>query len=311
MNVRIGYSIVLVLLSAHSLLGQQDAQYTQYMYNTVSVNPAYAGSRGYFSLTGLYRSQWAGFDGAPETQTLTMNTPVAKNVGLGVSIVNDKIGPSNETYLFADFAYSLRLNQDFQLNLGLKAGGSLLDVDFSRLEGVDVDPKFQNNIDNRFSPNIGVGFYVHSDKAYVGLSVPNLLETKHFDEGIFVEGEAVSLLAEERANLYLIGGYVFDVNYFTKVKPTILVKTVQGAPLQVDLSVNVLFSEKFRAGLAYRWGNALSGLVGFQLNDSLLIGYAYDAELSTLGGSNSGSHEFFIRFELFRSTGNSLSPRFF
>ncbi|NER18155.1 PorP/SprF family type IX secretion system membrane protein [Spongiivirga citrea] len=311
MRLKLFFCIVLTFSALSRVNAQQDAQYTQYMYNTVSVNPAYAGSRGYLSITGLYRSQWVGFDGAPETQTLTLNSPVAENVGFGLSIVNDKIGPSNETYFYADFAYTLRMNSDLSLNLGLKAGGNLLDVDFSRLEGSEIDPRFQNNIDNRFSPNVGVGAFLYGEKGYVGVSVPNLLETNHFDEGIFNDDEAVTLLAKERANLYLIGGYVFDLDYFTKLKPTILTKMVQGAPLQVDLSVNVLFNDKVRAGLAYRWGAAISGMAGFQINDSLLIGYAYDAELTTLGSANSGSHEIFLRFELFRSTGGTLSPRFF
>jgi len=259
MKLKIFYGILLFGFSWGTIVAQQDAQYTQYIYNTVSVNPAYAGSRGYFSLTGLYRSQWVGFEGAPETQTLTFNSPIARNVGLGFSLVNDKIGPSNETYFYADFAYSLRMNKDLRLNLGLKAGGNLLDVDFSRLEGSAIDPKFQNNIDKRFSPNLGVGAYLYGDKGYVGLSAPNLLQTEHFDEGIFVNDEAVTLLARERTNIYFIAGYVFDYNYFTKIKPTILTKVVQGAPLQVDLSVNVLFSEKFNAGIAYRWGAAISG----------------------------------------------------
>lgn len=306
------YILVASLLFSAISFAQQDAQYTQYMYNTVSVNPAYAGSRDVFSLTGLYRSQWVGFDGAPITQTLTFNSPIARNVGLGISVVNDKIGPSNETYFFADFSYTIKTSELGNLAFGLKAGGNLLDVDFSRLEGSEIDPKFQNNIDNRFSPNIGVGAYYYDDKFYLGLSAPNLLETKHFDEGILDDNnQATTLLAKERTNIYLISGYVFDINYFTKLKPTILTKVVQGAPLQVDLSVNALFYEKFRIGLAYRWDAAVSALAGFQISDGLLIGYAYDAEITNLNSTNSGSHEVFLRFELFRSTGGTLSPRFF
>lgn len=306
------YILVASLLFSVFSMAQQDAQYTQYMYNTVSVNPAYAGSRDVFSLTGLYRSQWVGFDGAPITQTLTFNSPIARNVGLGISVVNDKIGPSNETYFFADFSYTIKTSERGNLAFGLKAGGNLLDVDFSRLEGSDVDPKFQNNIDNRFSPNVGIGAYYYGDKFYLGLSAPNLLETKHFDEGILDNNnQATTLLAKERTNLYLISGYVFDLNYYTKLKPTILTKVVQGAPLQVDLSINALFYDKFRIGLAYRWDAAVSALAGFQVSDGLLIGYAYDAEISNLNSTNSGSHEVFLRFELFKSTGGTQSPRFF
>jgi len=164
---------------------QQDAQYTQYMYNTISVNPAYAGSRGVLSIMGLHRSQWVGLDGAPRTQTLTLNTPIGGNerVGLGLSIVNDQIGPTDETYFDIDFSYTIPTSETGKLSLGIKAGGHLLNVDFQKLSQFNTnDALFENNIDNKFSPNVGVGVYYHTHKFYVGLSAPNLLETDHFDE---------------------------------------------------------------------------------------------------------------------------------
>ena len=164
---------------------QQDPQYTQYVYNTISVNPAYAGSRGVLSLTGLHRSQWVGLDGAPRTQTLTINSPIGENnrVGLGFSVINDEIGPTDETYFDIDFSYTIPTSDRGKLSFGLKAGGQLLNVDFQRLTQFQInDPNFETNIDNRFRPNVGVGFYYHTDKFYLGLSAPNLLETDHFDE---------------------------------------------------------------------------------------------------------------------------------
>ncbi len=290
---------------------QQDAQYTQYMYNTQSVNPAYAGSRGILSITGLHRSQWVGLDGAPTTQTLTINSPVGKNVGLGISVVNDAIGPSNETYFDIDFSYTLNLDGNTKLALGLKAGGNLLNVDFTKLNGGNsiTDPLFQTNIDNKFTPNIGVGAYLYDDHYYIGLSAPDLLETEHYDKSN--DSDASSFLAKEKIHAYLIAGYIYDLSYNVKLKPALLVKAVSGAPLQVDISANVLFNERFTLGAAYRWSAALSGLAGFQISDRFLVGYAYDFETTELRKYNSGSHEIFLRFELFKGNTIYKSPRFF
>lgn len=307
------YIIVVGMLFSAICFAQQDAQYTQYMYNTISVNPAYAGSRGVFSLGGLYRAQWAGFEGAPVTKTLTFDSPIAKNIGLGVSIVDDEIGPSNETYFFIDFSYTIKTSDKYNLALGLKAGGNLLNVDLASLQGSASDPKFQNDIDNKFSPNIGAGAFFYSDKFYLGLSAPSLLTTKHFDESTIDDntGQPISYLAAERTNVYAIMGYVFQLSPITKLKPATLIKAVQGAPLQIDLSANFLFVDKFRIGLGYRWDAAISGLAGFQVSKGLLIGYAYDAETTGLANYSSGSHEVFLRYELFKERGKTISPRFF
>jgi len=298
--------IVMLLLAGFFVSAQQDAQYTQYMYNTISVNPAYAGSRDMLSVVGLYRSQWVGLDGAPETQTLSIHSPVGNKVGLGLSIVNDKIGPSNQTYLDVDFSYTLNVGTTAKLALGIKAGANLLNVDYNKLTGED-DMIFQNNIDNRFMPNVGIGAYWYDEKYYLGLSSPDLLETEHYDDDEVAE----SYLAKERLHAYLMGGYVFDLDYNLKFKPAFLVKAVDGAPLQVDISANFLFNEKFTIGAAYRWSAAVSGIAGFQISDQLMIGYAYDQETTELRKYNSGSHEIVLRFELFKNVGNTISPRFF
>jgi len=298
--------IVMLLLAGFFASAQQDAQYTQYMYNTISVNPAYAGSRDVLSVVGLYRSQWVGLDGAPETQTLSIHAPVGNKVGLGLSIVNDEIGPSNETYIDVDFSYTLNVGATAKLALGLKAGANLLSVDYNKLTG-DDDVIFQDNIDNRFMPNVGIGAYWYDDKYYLGLSSPDLLETEHYDDDEVAE----SYLAKERLHAYLMGGYVFDLDYNLKFKPAFLVKAVDGAPLQVDISANFLFNEKFTIGAAYRWSAAVSGIAGFQISDQLMIGYAYDQETTELRRYNSGSHEIVLRFELFKNIGSTISPRFF
>ncbi len=296
---------------------QQDAQYTQYMFNTISVNPAYAGSRGVMSIMGLHRSQWVGLDGAPRTQTLTINTPIGQKnrVGLGLSIVNDEIGPTNETYFDIDFSYTIPVSDEGKLSFGLKAGGHLLNVNFQKLSQFDVnDPSFQNNVDNKFSPNVGVGLYYHTSRFYLGLSAPNIFQTDHFDEEATTGGnDSSTFIAEERTNYYLIAGYVFDINDNVKFKPAVLTKVVAGAPLQLDVSANFLLYDKLTLGAGYRWDAAFSAMAGFQLSDAMMIGFSYDRETTALGGSefNDGSYEIMIRFELFRKYSRLLTPRFF
>ena len=300
---------VFLLLSVTSY-AQQDSQFTQYMYNTININPAYAGSRESMNIFALHRTQWVGLDGAPVTNTASINTPInGSNLGLGVSIVNDKIGPSEENNISVDFSYKIYLSETYELSFGLKATANLLNVDFNKLSQYDPnDYLFQTNIDNKFSPNIGVGLYLHSDNTYFGLSAPNLLETTHFDR---YTSKGNSLVAREKINYYLIAGHVFDLTGDIKFKPSVLAKMVTGAPLQVDVSGNFMFSDKFVAGIAYRWSAAMSAMVGFQATDSWFIGYGYDLETTKLANYNSGSHEIFLRYELFNKYDKIISPRFF
>lgn len=290
---------------------QQDAQYTQYMYNTMSVNPGYAGSRDVLSLTGLYRTQWVGLEGAPKTMTFSGHTPLKNNkLGLGVSLVRDQIWVQDETYLDIDLSYTINTSDNGQLAFGLKAGAHLLNIDFTKTNpenSTDDDFDLSNNVDNKFSPNVGFGIYYHTDKFYLGYSAPTLLRTNYYENDV----NSISYLAKDRVNHYLIAGYVFDLSADLKLKPAVLLKAVQGAPLQADLSGNLLFNEKLTLGLAYRWDAALSGLVGFQLSDGLLIGYAYDWETTELNNYNSGSHEIILRYELRSSKDGIISPRFF
>ncbi|MDQ1164196.1 type IX secretion system membrane protein PorP/SprF [Flavobacterium sp. SORGH_AS_0622] len=286
---------------------QQDAQYTQYMYNTIEVNPAYAGSRGALSVFGLYRTQWVGLDGAPETSTFSVNTPLSNSdLGLGVSLVNDKIGPTVENTLSADLSYTIPTSESWNLSFGIKGTANLFNLDVNKLSMEDQDdPQFQN-LKNRFSPNVGAGIYYHSDRAYIGLSVPNFIETNRYnsdDTAIF----------KEKINYYLIAGYVFNLDRleYIKFKPALMTKMVEGAPLQVDVSGNFMFNDKFVLGLAYRWSASVSAMAGFQVTKGMYVGYGYDHETTRLRKYNSGSHEIFLRFEFFNNYNKMISPRFF
>ncbi len=298
--------IILLLLVVVSGFAQQDSQYTHYMYNTININPAYAGSRGVTSIFGLHRTQWVGLDGAPTTNAFSINTPIQNSrVGVGLSFVNDKIGAADQNNIAADVSYTIPTSEEYNLSFGIKFSADLLNVDYTKLNRYDTgNPMFQNNIDNEFSPNIGAGVYYHSDKLYLGFSVPNFLSVRHFDDN---ESAAI----KERLHYYLMGGYVFDLSPTVKFKPSVLTKMVSGAPLQVDLAANFLLEDKFTLGASYRWSAAVTAMAGIQLTDGLMVGYSYDFDTTSLENYNSGSHEIFLRFELFNVQKRIITPRFF
>ncbi len=296
--------VIFALMLMGSVYAQQDAQYTQYMYNTININPAYAGSRGVMSVFALHRSQWVGLDGAPTTNTASIHTPIENSkIGLGLSFVNDKIGVSVENDISADISYTIKTSESWKLSFGLKASANLLSINFSDLVLLPGE-NYPMDISNRFTPNIGAGVYWHSEKSYIGLSIPHMLETKHYEDN-------TNSVASEKMHFYFITGHVFDLDESIKFKPALLTKVVNGAPLQVDISGNFMFNDKFVVGAAYRWDAACSFLAGFQINNSWYIGYGYDLETTKLANYNSGSHEIFLRYELFKNYDKVISPRFF
>ena len=244
-------------------------------------------------------------DGAPTTNAASINTPISNsNLGLGLSFVNDKIGPTNENTISVDLSYTIPTSENFKLSFGMKATANLFNLNVNKLNPVDQgDPQFQN-LRNVFTPNIGAGIYYHSDKAYLGLSVPNFIQTNRYDDNEVV-------IFKEKMNYYLIGGYVFDLSNDIKFKPAFLTKLVKGSPLQVDASANFMFVEKVVVGVAYRWSAAMSAMVGFQVTDGMYIGYGYDLETTNLENYNSGSHEVFLRYEIFKNNEKITTPRFF
>ncbi|MBW3518361.1 type IX secretion system membrane protein PorP/SprF [Flavobacterium sp. NKUCC04_CG] len=297
----------ILLMGSAAMHAQQDSQYTHYMYNTINVNPAYAGSRGAMSIFGLHREQWVGLDGAPKTNSFSINTPINNSkLGIGLSFVNDQIGVMKDNTISVDVSYTIDLgSREDKLSFGLKGSVNLLDVRYSELKVYNPgDVMFSQDISGQVSPNVGAGIYYHNDRSYLGLSVPNFLETERYDDNMYAT-------MQQKMHFYLIGGHVFDLNPNLKFKPAFMLKAVQGAPLQADISANFLFIEKFTLGGAYRYDAAWSVLAGFQVTDGLMIGYSYDGETTKLAHYNSGSHEVFLRFELFNKYKRIVSPRFF
>jgi len=219
-------------------------------------------------------------------------------------VVNDEIGPSEDLYITADFSYTLRFNNDIKFAFGIKGGLQSLQVDYTKLNIYDpTDGQFQENV-SQVAPQIGLGGYLYADNWYLGLSVPNVLKTKFYDE------IAVST-AVKRLHFFAIAGYVFQLNDNLKFKPATLLKIVSGAPIAFDFSANFLLNDKFTLGASYRLDASISVLSGFQISDSIMIGYAYDFDTTELSRYNSGSHEIFLKFELFNTIKGKTSPRFF
>jgi type IX secretion system PorP/SprF family membrane protein len=298
------YSL-LVLLSI-SVWGQQEPQYTQYMFNPTVINPAYAGSTGYGSLFSMYRAQWVGLEGAPRTMNLGYHQPIENShLGIGANLLRDEIGPTSTTFAAVDVSYTIAFANESRLAFGIKAGGELFSIDNQKLKNFNPDDPFlQQNMVNQFSPNVGVGLYYYTENSYLGLSVPRLLETRFYDAIAYSE-------TTRKQHVYFVGGKVYDLTYNLKFKPAFVSKIVAGAPLQLDLTANFLYNERFTMGVSYRWDAVVSALLGFKVNNRLSIGYGYDRETTRLANFNSGSHELFLQFDLLKNGQKVETTRFF
>jgi type IX secretion system PorP/SprF family membrane protein len=296
--------IFITILTVKDMSAQQDPQYTQYMYNMNIMNPAYAGSKESLSITALYRTQWAGLDGAPETITLSAHAPVGERVGLGLSAIKDELGPISETNVYIDFSYTLPMGESLKLALGIKGGATFHDVGLTSLELQDPgDPFFSEDISNVY-PNVGAGAFLYTENFYLGLSVPNFLNSIHLDENGLQYGS-------ETQHFFATAGYVFQISDNFKLKPSVMVKSAFDSPLSFDGNLNALFFDRFEIGASYRLDDSFSGLVGFQVTDFLRIGYAYDHITSELKGVGSASHEVIVTFDIFFKPRILHSPRFF
>lgn len=303
-----------MLLTFDIVFAQQDPQFTHYMYNMNTINPAYATqTKDVVNVGGFYRTQWVGVIGAPKSASLFVHAPITSKIEMGISFVNDAIGDVvKENNIYVDFAYVLPLSEKNKLSFGLKGGVTLFETNFNGFQYTDIqqDLAFENNINKSF-PNVGVGTYFFSDNYYIGFSAPNLLTTKHLDVKNGIKTTGV-----EAVHYFLTGGYVFDINKTFKFKPAFMAKGVAGAPLSIDLTSNVLINNRFELGLGYRLDDSVSALATVYVTPKLKIGYSYDHTLSNLGRFNSGSHEVFLLFDIGNSNksdkgGYDKSPRFF
>lgn len=303
-------TIILFLVFTWCGFAQQLPQFTQYMYNTIAINPAYAGSRESLSVVALHRSQWSGFEGGPQTLTASIHSPMRNDrVGLGLSFINDQLGFENFSYVYGDFSYTVPTGERSQLAFGLKAGVTQFALDQSFLSDPSVsgDPFFRD-LSNRISPNLGAGVYWHSYRWYVGLSAPRLFNNNYNKSGALSNDDFV---ASERVSYYFTGGLVFDLGQNVKLKPSVLIKATNGAETAYDAAMNFLFYDKLWLGATYRWDDAIGAIADFQVSKNLRIGYAYDFGVSELRPYTDGSHEIFLLVDLSLKNPKFKSPRYF
>lgn len=271
---------------------QQLPQFTQYMYNTISINPAYAGSREIMVINVLNRNQWAGINGAPITQTLSAHTSIpSTNFGVGLSIIKDKLGYENTTYAYADVSYTITLNDfdEYKLAFGLKFGASKYNLDQNLLnEGINSSDPFLDLVNFKWSPNFGAGIYFRGESFYLGVSSPKLFNYKN---------SSLEYVSLDRVSYFFNGGYLLDINSNLKFKPTFLVKYTDGAPMSMDISTLFFINEKLWLGGSYRLFDSFGAIINFKVFDGLSLGYAYDYITSDLSAFSSGSHEFMINYE--------------
>ena len=295
------------VLIAQQISAQQDPQYTQYMYNMNIINPAYAGISEGLSVGALYRSQWVGLDGGPETFTFNIHSPVGKQLALGLSVISDKIGPVEETNAYVDVSYTIPLGMETRLAFGVKGGFTFHDIAIaeSQITLVDLSDPFFANAINETTPNIGAGVYFYKpNKYYISISVPNILNGVHLDAN-------GTKIGSESEHLFTAAGYVFDLSENFKLKPHALLKYAFDAPVSYDLNANLFMYDLVEFGVGYRLDDSFSAMINFQVTKDLRIGYAYDAINSGLDIVTNSSHEVFINYDFNFSSKISRSPRYF
>lgn len=297
------FAVVMALGAIQTGHAQKEPQYTQYMYNIGSFNPAYVGTTETPEITGLYRAQWLDIPGAPRTIRFGANIPLSnEKMGIGFNVISDQLGPSTQTYVELAYSYQLNVTESTKLSFGMDAGGSFLNVDFAKGTFKNPgEPILNGETISKFYPTIGAGMFLYEDDIwYLGVSIPNFLT-----DGIY--NDDVATIIEDKVQFNFIGGYVFDLSESLKFKPAVLANMISGAPINFNVSGNFLINDRFTLGASYRLDNAVSGLAGFQISNSLFMGYSYDYNTNPLGEFNSGSHEVILKFYLGKGGGDGSS----
>lgn len=287
---------------------QQDPMFTQYMHNPVSINPAYAGSRGTLNFVAMHRQQWVGIDGAPKTLTLSVNSPfLGYNVGIGLSLIHDEIGPIKQTGIYADYSYHLKVTTKTKLAFGLKGGMNMYDVNLLNLIGAQNDDHLSlYGARKLFLPNFGVGSYLYSNRFYVGFSIPKMLQNSLSDDE-----NTLNYANKEERHLFLTGGVVLDIAENIKFKPSTTIRIVSGSPVSAEVSAAILLHDRLWVGGMFRLGDSIGALAKFDLTDQLSLGYSYDLTQSGLKPFNQGTHEVFVSYDVAFKSKKILSPRYF
>lgn len=302
-NLKIKLLVAFVVVCGASF-AQQEAHFTQYMDNTLFINPGYAGSRNALNMTAIHREQWVGIKGAPRSTTFSIHSPLSyDNIGLGLTAVNDMVGPMNQTMVYADISYSLKFkNSESRLAFGLKGGINIINSRTDKLTTTQAqDPNLINNVRNKINPNFGFGIYYHSPKFFVGVSTPKILQP----------ALTATKGAIEQRHYYLIGGGVFNIHRNWKLRPTAHLKLTEGSPLSIDVSLAGIFKEKFWLGAMYRWADSFGAFIQYQFTPQFKAGFAYDQTVTKLSRYNVGTYEVLLSYDFVFKKKGIISPRFF
>lgn len=289
-----------------SLQAQQDAMFTQYMFNPMAINPAYTGSSEMLNIVGLFRKQWVGIEGAPTTGTLSLDAALRnQTMGLGLNLVADRIGIYQTVFAFASYAYRIKIGEQSRLSMGLQFGGSQFVADFAGVNTVNPDPSFQHaGKVSMFQPNVGGGLWFNTAKLFVGFGVPHIINYAHTPDKALEQ-------ARQYRHYFLLAGYQFDISAEWQLKPSMLLKAVEAAPIQLDLNLSAWYLNRIGAGISWRSMSSFSFMAGYQLSEQFMAGYAYDISTTTLRRYNNGSHELMLRYQLIDSRKRLISPRLF
>lgn len=314
------------LAGIQTVHAQQEVQYSQYMFNMLAVNPAYAGSRDVLSMTGLYRQQWVGLEGAPATQSFTIDMPISKEkVGIGLQAYNDQIGIFKNTGVYVSYAYRVKFSQRTTLAMGVQGGisnltGDLLGVQRT-LTGSDADPAFAGNV-SKWLPNVGAGLYLSNDRGYIGFSCPSIIQNT-LKDGVVTNDSAGNRVARQERHYFLMMGFVLPLGRSLALKPSILAKATRDAAA-FDFNLNLWIKDRIAIGGSWRTnnknfsspfnnqnGDAVIGMLEIQATDQFRLGYAYDFALNGLRSKQNGSHEVMLRYEFGYRKAKILTPRYF
>lgn len=300
--------IASILFVSSNMHAQQDPMVSQYMFNGLYLNSAYAGSHDYWTSTLTYRNQWVGIDGAPETAIAAVDGPIAsKNMGLGFILLHDRIGVTRQNSAIINYAYQIKTSENTKLALGVNAGFSQFSARLTDLTVWDEDKVFQNDITSKVLPRFGIGAYYFGKKHYVGLSIPTLFAYQK-DMDFNLDLSRASFL---RRHYLLTAGYVFDVSKDVKLKPSILLKYVENAPLEADFNLSAVYKDKFWIGTSFRTYDAVAIILEYQTNNYFRVGYAYDITVSKLRSYTTGSHEIMIGIDFGKELNKVKTPRYF
>jgi type IX secretion system PorP/SprF family membrane protein len=307
--IKISLITMFVLMLSYTSMAQTEPMYSQYMYNMLGVNPAYAGNREAVSFNFFQRKQWVGLEGAPQTTSLSFDQALFdKKAGWGIQLYDDKLGVEKADGINLIAATRIRVSENGILSGGLSFGLMNYRIDLMNVTNryTSTDPAFYSNF-NKWTPSVGLGIYYNTDKFYAGISIPNILKSRLSAFDVIKSG----LQKINSKHIFLTSGIVIPLNEDIKIKPSTMIKMVEGAPIEADLNTNIWFHDLISVGVSYRTGDAVIGMAEIQASENLRFGYAYDVTLSPLKYYNNGSHEFMIRYEFGNTKTKVKSTRYF